>query len=275
MEIHEATRQYEAWLAERLTLIRDDLELKHEQMAAGVFPFLRATFYRWAQVWPQVCKELNATPAVLSVGDLHVENFGTWRDSEGRLIWGINDFDEAYPLPYANDLVRLVASAFLALHVNRLSIAPRPACAAILDGYMEYLQSGGEPFVLADEHIALREMATGADRDPIQFWQRLEAMPTTKEDVPTSAVKALEARMPNPGLPYRIVHRIAGLGSLGRQRYVAIARWHGGKIAREVKGMTQSACVWARRNDRRFPIDTRPLKRRALDFNIEVVGADV
>ena len=44
MEIHEATRQYEAWLAERLTLIRDDLELKHEQMAAGVFPFLRATF---------------------------------------------------------------------------------------------------------------------------------------------------------------------------------------------------------------------------------------
>ena len=31
----------------------------------------------------------------LSVGDLHVENFGTWRDSEGRLIWGINDFDEA------------------------------------------------------------------------------------------------------------------------------------------------------------------------------------
>jgi uncharacterized protein (DUF2252 family) len=25
-----------------------------------------------------------------------VENFGAWRDVEGRLIWGINDFDEAW-----------------------------------------------------------------------------------------------------------------------------------------------------------------------------------
>jgi len=36
---------------------------------------------------------------VLAVGDLHVENFGTWRDAEGRLIWGVNDFDEAWRLP--------------------------------------------------------------------------------------------------------------------------------------------------------------------------------
>lgn len=44
---------------------------------------------------------------------------------------------------------------------------------------------------------------------------------------------------------------------------------------REDDALNRDACVWARRNDRRFPIDTRPLKRRALDFNIEVVGADV
>ncbi len=49
------------------------------------------------------------------MGDLHIENFGTWRDLEGRLIWGINDVDEAYPVRYPNDLVRLAASAFLAM----------------------------------------------------------------------------------------------------------------------------------------------------------------
>ena len=48
---------------------------------------------------------------MLAVGDLHVENFGTWRDADGRLCWGINDFDEADRLPYTNDLVRLAASA--------------------------------------------------------------------------------------------------------------------------------------------------------------------
>jgi hypothetical protein len=34
-------------------------------------------------------------PVVTGVGDLHVENFGTWRDADARLVWGVNDFDEA------------------------------------------------------------------------------------------------------------------------------------------------------------------------------------
>ena len=42
------------------------------------------------------------------------ENFGTWRDAEGRLIWGVNDFDEAARMPYALDIVRLATSAVLA-----------------------------------------------------------------------------------------------------------------------------------------------------------------
>ncbi len=61
---------------------------------------------------------------MLGVGDLHVENFGTWRDGEGRLIWGINDFDEATTLPYTNDLVRLCASALIAISESRLETPP-------------------------------------------------------------------------------------------------------------------------------------------------------
>ena len=48
---------------------------------------------------------------MLAVGDIHIENFGTWRDNDGRLIWGVNDFDEAAEMPYALDLVRLTTSA--------------------------------------------------------------------------------------------------------------------------------------------------------------------
>ena len=72
MDIEQATEQYEAWLAGRTTLIPADLELKHQRMAESPFPFLRATFYRWVQLWPEVCPELASAPAVLSVGDLHV-----------------------------------------------------------------------------------------------------------------------------------------------------------------------------------------------------------
>src|SRR5258708_4405293 len=122
MHIKEATRRYEAWLAQQTTPVPDDLDYKHRQMSAGAFPFLRATFYRWAQVWPQVCPELMTAPVVLAVGDVHVENFGTWRDLEGRLIWGVNDFDETYPLPYTNDLVRLAVSAGLVMAKSHLRI---------------------------------------------------------------------------------------------------------------------------------------------------------
>ncbi len=89
-------------------------------MKADVFMFFRATYYRWAQIWPQVCPELANAPRVLAVGDLHVENFGTWRDLEGRLIWGVNDFDEAWPMAFTIDLVRLAVSAHLAAEAGRL-----------------------------------------------------------------------------------------------------------------------------------------------------------
>jgi hypothetical protein len=42
-----------------------------------------------------------------------------------------------------------------------------------------------------------------------------------------------------------MVHRVAGLGSLGRERYVALAEWRGGSVAREAKALAPSASVWA------------------------------
>ena len=51
---------------------------------------------------------------MLAVGDIHLENFGTWRDADGRLVWGVNDFDEAAEMPYALDLIRLATSALVA-----------------------------------------------------------------------------------------------------------------------------------------------------------------
>ena len=88
------------------TVIEADLQFKHRQMRKEPFLFFRATFYRWAQQWPDVCADLRQAPKILAVGDLHVGSFGTWRDAEGRLCWGVDDFDESWPLPYTNDLVR-------------------------------------------------------------------------------------------------------------------------------------------------------------------------
>jgi hypothetical protein len=197
------------------------------------------------QLWPKVCPDPAHAPRVLAVGDLHVENFGTWRDVEGRLVWGINDFDEAYELPYTIDLVRLAASAHIAIRESRLKILARDACDAILTGYKKSLEVGGVPMVLAEDHEWLRHMVTGVLRDPAQFWQKLDSLPTLKGRVPKSARRAIERLLPGPELDYRMVHRIAGLGSLGRERYVGIATCCGARVAREAKALAPSACVWA------------------------------
>jgi len=245
MNITKATSTYETWLAQHLTLIPTDLKRKHQAMAEDVFSFLRATFYRWMQMWPKICADEVRAPMVLAVGDLHVENFGTWRDVEGRLVWGINDFDEVYELPYTVDLVRLAASAHIAIREARLKIAAKDACEAILVGYKKSLEMGGLPFVLADEHQWLHQMVTSVLRDPILFWKKLDSLPTLRGRVPKSARRAIDKLMPEPGLEYRIVHRVAGLGSLGRQRFVGIATCRGGRVAREAKALAPSACVWA------------------------------
>jgi hypothetical protein len=244
MNIHQATRKYETWLARHVRVIKSDLASKHELMAQDAFLFLRGTFYRWMQLFPALCPKAAGTPTVLAVGDLHVENYGTWCDAEGRLVWGINDFDEAFPLPYAVDLVRLGTSAWLAVELGHLSLVPANACAAILEGYTKGLEDGGEPFVLAEKRPLLREAVTSRLRDPTLFWEAFAALPTIRP-VPAKVMSMLKQAMPERGLAFRVAHRRAGLGSRGRQRFTAIAGWGGGKIAREAKSLLPSACVWA------------------------------
>jgi hypothetical protein len=244
MNIVKATKQYESWLALHTPIVAPDLALKHREMAKSLFSFLRATFYRWAQVWPEMCPEAHRAPSVLGVGDLHVENFGTWRDSDGRLVWGINDFDEAEHYPHTLDLVRLATSALVAAREDRLVMRPQDAVGAILDGYQDSLRQGGRPFVLAEDHAWLRQIAESRLRDPVQFWRKMDELPTEKGRVPKSARHALEQLLPESGLKYRLTRRRAGLGSLGRMRFVAIADWRGGKLAREAKALTPPATCW-------------------------------
>jgi len=241
VKITRATERYEAWLARHLRLLQKDLDFKHRQMRTAPFPFLRATYYRWAQVWAAICEGAAIAPKVLAVGDLHVENFGTWRDVEGRLIWGINDFDEAWQLPYTNDLIRLSTSALMA----NMSCDSKVAIDAILQGYGAAVEAAGRPFALAEHHPVLRAMATARLHQPEVFWEKLHTLPALREKPQAGAIKALEGMMPERGLKWRMSHRVAGLGSLGRQRYVAVAEWRGGSVAREAKALAPSACFWA------------------------------
>ena len=176
MHIKVATENYEKWLSKHLRLVPSDLAEKHRLMKEDVFYFLRATYYRWAQHWDVVAGSMQKAPQTLAVLDLHIENFGTWRDADGRLVWGINDFDEVFPFAYPHDLVRLIVSAWFACASGKFSIDREGALAAVLDGYARALGDGPEPYVLEENHYWLREIAL----DDLRYWSvaRQEAYAT-------------------------------------------------------------------------------------------------
>jgi Uncharacterized protein conserved in bacteria (DUF2252) len=244
LNIQGATASYEAWMRSCTTVLQSDLRSKHEQMRETPFGFLRGTFYRWAQLWPSVCADLCAAPKVLAVGDLHVNSFGTWRDAEGRLCWGVDDFDEAYPLAYTNDLVRLAASVKIVIDAEGLSIKLKDGCNAILDGYSKSFRDGGHPIVLAEREQKLGQLGVNSFKPPSNFWENLNRLPTVRQPLAKDLKRALEKTLPAAGIEYKVVRRQAGLGSLGQERFVAIATWQGGYIAREAKLMVPSACSW-------------------------------
>ena len=269
-DIVRATADFEKWASRHVKLVPSEVKLKHRNMALSAFPFLRATFYRWAQWWPVVCPELARAPQVLTVGDLHVENFGTWRDLEGRLIWGVNDFDEAWPASYAVDLVRLVASAYLAIDEQHLAITRKAAREAIEGGYRDSIAHGGRPFVLAEHHRWLRLVALSKLRDPVVFWQKILACPKYKGKLPRDVLKLVHRSMPVRTMNFEFRSRIAGLGSLGHPRVLTLATWDGAHVVREAKQLTPSAWAWARQLH-----SAQILSRKLIETSVRVLDPHV
>jgi hypothetical protein len=237
----DSIAEYEAWMRAELGdwLVEKGLKRKHKRMRDHPFLFLRATCWRWAEAAPLLCPDLIEAPAVPSVGDAHAGNFGLWRDAEARLVWGVNDLDEAAMLPWPLDLVRLCASVLLAV--------PEWSAAAVTDaalaGY-EAALARPAPFVLERDHGWLRDAFAAKDKQREEFWQELED--AEPGDIPDALRDVLIEALPAPGLNPRIAPRDAGAGSLGRPRYVALCGYRGGPVAVEIKGVLPSCWITGR-----------------------------
>ncbi len=248
MKIFKATRKYKSWLHQELHVFEEDLALKHQLLTKDPFTFLRGSFYRWMQLFPEVCKKEVDAPVVLSVGDLHASNFGTWRDAREELVWGINDFDEAASLPYTQDLIRLAASVELASETQRLQIDLEEACEAILDGYRRNLERGGKPFLVDQEGDWIRKAYGKSELLAEKYWKKFNQCALMESDVPSEVLSMLEASLPSRGMAYHLLHRQAGVGSLGRPRFTLLAEWEGAFLALEAKALLPSAALWAQKS---------------------------
>lgn len=242
----EATESYFAWMATRFPPDRRGLDHRHKALSADPFAFLRGTFYWWLVRWDELMPEaVRNAPPILSVGDLHLENFGTWRDREGRLVWGINDFDEAHPFPVTLDLVRLATSVLLAIDEGHLKLDGRLACATLLEGYNANLgKPTGRPVILEGDAAWLLPAASLHWSETARYWRKEFGGLSAARDM-GDLYELLAERMPE-GVPVEefLDRWNAGKGSLGRPRAVALGDWRGGPVAREGKRALPSAGVW-------------------------------
>jgi uncharacterized protein (DUF2252 family) len=99
-------------------LAQDDphaFRVKFRKMAADPFAFYRGSaclFYADVTSATDAWAD-DRTSRVWIHGDLHAENFGTYLSSDGRMVFDVNDFDEAYLGHFSWDLRRFVASLAL------------------------------------------------------------------------------------------------------------------------------------------------------------------
>jgi Uncharacterized protein conserved in bacteria (DUF2252) len=212
-------------------------------MRESAFVFLRATYWRWTETIFDVCPDLAGGTQVLAVGDIHLANYGTWRDADGRLAWGVNDFDEAAEMPYVLDLVRLAASALLGRGGRRFT--DEEICAAILHGYRQGLRAP-RPVVLDRDKLWLRKLVVVSEQERAKFWEKMAAV--KRKPAPERYLRAIVDAMPEPRLSIRTAERRAGIGSLGRPRWVGTADWRGAPIVREARALVTSS--WSRTHGR-------------------------
>jgi len=181
------------------------------------------------------------------------------------LIWGVNDFDETWPAAYTADLVRLVTSVYLAIDEDHLAISRKTACRAIEQGYRDSMAKGGRPFILAEHHQWLRQLAISELRDPVLFWEKILACPTYRGTLPKDVWRLIHASLPLRTQHYDLRTRLAGLGSLGHPRVLALATWDGAHVVREAKQLAPSAWIWARRLRSK-----RVLGRRVMESAVRI-----
>ncbi|HEX8986683.1 MAG TPA: DUF2252 domain-containing protein [Rhodocyclaceae bacterium] len=239
------------------------LALKYAKMNASPFVFLRGTCHLFYQRAAGL--ELPAAPAVWVCGDLHFENFGSYKGDNRLVYFDMNDFDEAALAPVTWELLRFLASVLTGAAGLGLDGADAHSlCTSFLDAYAAALADGKARWVE-------RETAEGLVRDlldslrgrlrPAYLDTRTElragkrrlrtdgrkALPATDEQREKVAafMAAFADGQPDPKF-YKVLdvaRRVAGTGSLGVERYVVLVTGKGspdGNYLIDIKGALPS-----------------------------------
>ncbi|MBD2077556.1 DUF2252 domain-containing protein [Phormidium sp. FACHB-592] len=223
------------------------LDLKYQTMRENAFAFLRGTCHLFYKDLP-ASSPLNTAPPVWVCGDLHLENFGSYKGNDRLVYFDVNDFDEAALAPCTWDLARFLTSILVAAHNLKLEEAEaRALCQNFLIAYTKVLAKG-------QVGIVNRETATGLVKELLQSLKKRKrkdflnertkkvgktrrllidektlAIDSNQRDKIEASLEIWAAKQKKPKF-FRLLdaaYRVAGTGSLGLERYILLVKGNG------------------------------------------------
>lgn len=224
------------------------LAMKYHNMRSSAFVYLRATCHLFPGQLPEL-KALAKAPAVWSCGDLHLENFGSYKGDNRLSYFDINDFDESALIPASWDIVRLLTSVRLACaDLTFKEDRVRELVDALLGAYFQELRHGSARWLERDTTVGPVHdlLATVSERKRVDFLDSRSAKKGKNRKLLIDDKKALAAskdqhaqvgefmekfaktqKDPEFYEVLDVARRIAGNGSLGVDRFVVLVRGKG------------------------------------------------
>ena len=224
------------------------LQMKYRAMRTNPFVFLRGTCHLFYDRLPRG-GVFKSAPLAWVCGDLHLENFGSYKADNRLAYFDLNDFDESALAPASWDLVRFLTS--LQIGADSLAVTSvqlQRLCHAFVDAYASALALGKAYWVERDTADGLVRALLDdlRNRSRVAFLESRTALKGKKRLLRVDGKKALPATpaqraaitdfmhdfakgLPNPDFyaVRDVARRIAGTGSLGVDRYAILVEGKG------------------------------------------------
>lgn len=219
------------------------LKLKYKVLTESPFRFFRGTCHLFYEDLAKSNPMEDPTKTWIC-GDLHLENFGTFKGNNELVYFDLNDFDEAVLAPATWEIMRALTSIYLATPVlkKNASIVDKLAN-CFIDNYLTTILAG-KPVVFEREttkgmirtfiSIAGKRKSQALLTERVEFNDTAHASlkmikgKTLTIDKPTKTAIFLSVKKwckHNNHIHWKVcdaAYRIAGTGSLGLNRYILL-----------------------------------------------------
>lgn len=214
---------------------------KYELLTSNAFSFFRGTNHIFYE--DLVKAALPESPVCWICGDLHLENYGSFKGDNRLVYFDLNDFDESILAPVIWDVVRLITSIFIAFDsLNITDEEARKAAGEFLKKYSHVLSQGKPRYVEAKvatgivkqfltaveerSEDALLNKRTRKIKGKLQLSNGKKKQLAIHAELKSKLIAAFKPWMKSNNAPpnnYKVLDvrfRLAGTGSLGVRRYV-------------------------------------------------------